>query len=72
MRTYIPIAKFLEQHRDPATGKRTIGRDGLYAAVREGRCPHVVIGRRILVPSDALDIMAQTPHPAPANHERVA
>lgn len=59
MRDWIRIDDFLEQHRHPETGRRTIGRDALYGAIRAGRCPHVTLGRRILVPSDALDIMAR-------------
>ncbi len=59
MRQYVRIDDFIEMHRHPETGKRMIGRDGLYAAIRSGHCPHVRVGRRILVPTDALDIMSQ-------------
>lgn len=59
--TYVPIPTFRQQHRDPYTGKYLVGRDAIYAAIRDGRCPHVKVGRRILIPSDALDIMAGRP-----------
>lgn len=43
-----------------------IGRTLLYEAIRRGEIPHVRVGRRILVPSDALDRMLaaqQESHP---------
>ncbi len=58
MRTYISVPEFLERNRDPITGSRVIGRDAIYTAIRTGQLPHIRIGRKLLVPSDALDILA--------------
>lgn len=56
-REYIPVDRFLEANRDPITGRRRIGRDALYAGIHAGRVPDVRLGRRILVPSDLLDLL---------------
>lgn len=32
-----------------------LGRTATYQAVREGRLPHVRLGRKVLIPRDALD-----------------
>lgn len=60
-RDYISVDQFLEAHRDPVTGRRRISRDALYLGVKQGRVPHVRLGRRILVPSDLLDQLVTRP-----------
>ena len=60
-RSYIPAPDFLEAHRDPITGRRLISREALYLGVKQGRIPHVRLGRRILVPSDLLDQLVTKP-----------
>ncbi len=61
VRSYIPAHEFLEAHRDPATGRRLVSREALYLGVKQGRIPHVRLGRRILVPSDLLDQLVTKP-----------
>ena len=36
-----------------------VSKNSMYAAIREGQIPHVRIGKRILIPDDALDQMAR-------------
>jgi excisionase family DNA binding protein len=36
-----------------------IGRTLLYEAIRRGELPHIRIGRRILIPDNALDLMLE-------------
>lgn len=61
VRSYIPARDFLEAHRDPVSGRRLISREALYLGVKQGRIPHVRLGRRILVPSDLLDQLVTKP-----------
>lgn len=35
-------------------------KNNMYAAIRDGKMPHVRIGKRILIPEDALDQMLQS------------
>lgn len=59
MREFLSVDEFVERHRDPVTGQRRVGRDQLYRAIRAGEFPAVRVGRRLLVPSDALEQLIQ-------------
>lgn len=56
---YLPIEDFRRQHG--------LGRERVYRAIERGEMPHVRIGRKILIPSDALDRILVG---APVPHER--
>jgi excisionase family DNA binding protein len=45
------VPKFLEQHRG------LVGKTTLHEWIKQGRVPHVRVGRKILLPIDALDRM---------------
>lgn len=51
IRSYIPARDFLEAHRLPVTGRCLISREAFYLGVREGRVPHVRLGRVFAVRS---------------------
>ena len=53
---YLAVDEFLRRH------KGLIGRTLFYEAVQRSEIPHVRVGRRILVPEDALDRMLSDPH----------
>ena len=46
---YVSVDDFRKRH--------DLGRTPAYEALRRGDIPHVRIGRKILIPEDALDIM---------------
>ena len=46
---WLPSIEFLERH------KGVIGRSKFYDWIAEGVIPHLRIGRKLLVPADALD-----------------
>lgn len=48
-RIWLSSSAFLKQHEG------LIGRNAFYEGVRRGEIPHIKLGRKILVPSDALD-----------------
>ena len=48
---WIRSAEWLETH------KHLMGRSSFYDAIRRNLIPHVKVGRKILVPQDALDRM---------------
>jgi excisionase family DNA binding protein len=48
---WMTVPKFLEAH------KGLISKNTLYEWLREGRVPHLKVGRKILLPPDALDRM---------------
>lgn len=64
MREFLSVDEFVERHRDPVTGQQRIGRDQVYRAIKAGQFPAVRIGRRLLVPSDALEQLTQWPDAA--------
>lgn len=45
------------QNVDDWCRDKPLSRGATYAAIREGRLPHVRIGRKVLIPRDALDRM---------------
>ena len=62
---YLSVDEFVEQNR--REGRTVLGRTATYDALRRGELPHVRIGRKILVPDDALDRMLAAQHEAPTN-----
>ena len=49
------------------------GRTALYEALRRGELPHIRIGRKILIPEDAFDLMLANQHSnatSPRSHPR--
>ncbi len=54
-RRYQSVSKFLEANPG------TIGRTRLLEYVRDGRVPHVRLGKKILLPEDALDQLVIRP-----------
>lgn len=53
-REFLTPRQFRERHRNYTRGK-------LYEDCRLGRLPHVRIGRKVLIPSDALDQIVVMP-----------
>ena len=51
--TWYTTAAFLKKHRG------IIGRTAFYEGIRQKTIPHVRIGRKILVPGDALERLLQ-------------
>ena len=51
---YLTVAQFR------AANQRAIGRTLLYDAIRRGDVPHLRLGRRILIPADALDRLVES------------
>ena len=51
--TWYTTAAFLRKH------KGMIGRTAFYEGIRQNTIPHIRIGRKILVPSDALERVLQ-------------
>jgi excisionase family DNA binding protein len=45
------VPKFLEKHRG------LVSKNTLHEWIRQGRVPHLKVGRKILLPEDALDRM---------------
>ena len=58
-RTYVSVKEFLE------TVDGRLSKNLVYAAIRDGTIPSCRIGRRILVPSDALDQALETQNRTP-------
>ena len=52
-RRYVGPEEWLRTHPD------TIGRTLLYAMLRSGEFPSIRVGRRFLVPDDALDVLLE-------------
>jgi hypothetical protein len=50
---YLSPDAFLQEH------PRTMGRTLFFEAIRRGEIPHIRVGRRILVPHNALDLMLE-------------
>ena len=48
-REWLTVGEFYERYK----GK--IGRNTIYERIRDKTIPHINVGRRILIPSDALD-----------------
>lgn len=46
---FLPVEVFRRQHE--------LGRTPIYDALRRGEVPHVRIGRKILIPENALELM---------------
>jgi hypothetical protein len=68
-REWLTVAEFLKRHRDEA-GKNRIGRNSLYARIADKTIPSVRIGKRILIPSDAMEqIFSQGTVISPAKGE---
>jgi excisionase family DNA binding protein len=49
--TWTTVPRFLEAH------KGLISKNTMHEWIREGRVPHLKVGRKILLPEDALDRM---------------
>lgn len=49
---YTSVDTFLQENR-------SLKRTTVYKGIREGKIPHVRVGRRILVPHNALDLMRE-------------
>ena len=52
-REYLPLPKWLEEHRG------LVSRNKLYKMVRANQIPHVKIGKKVLLPRNALDELLQ-------------
>ncbi len=46
---YVTVEDFRRQHG--------LGRERVYQSVRRGELPHVKVGRKVLIPVDALDLL---------------
>jgi excisionase family DNA binding protein len=53
-REWLTVAEFLKRHKDEA-GKNRIGRNSIYSRIADKTIPSIRLGKRILLPSDALD-----------------
>lgn len=51
MREWLTVKKFLAAHEG------ILGRTALYERIRDGTLPSIRLGRRILLPADALDTL---------------
>lgn len=57
MSTQVQETEFVTPRAFLARHKGKFGRNTLYAWLAEGKLPHIQIGRKILIPSDAFDRM---------------
>ena len=53
---WLTVPDFIARHQG------LIGRSSIYNAIQNGSLPHVRIGRRVLVPSDALERLLKNGH----------
>ena len=54
-RRYLTVEEFIAENK--RHGRPLSGRTALYDALRQNAVPHIRVGRKILIPSDAFDLM---------------
>ncbi len=59
-RQFFPVDEFIARNR--REGRPLSGRTATYDALRRGELPHIRIGRKILIPEDAFDLMLARQH----------
>ena len=61
-REWLTVDKFYQLN------KGRLGRNTIYEGIRDGSIPSIRVGRRILIPSDALDQMLDRASQGGGNH----